>query len=235
MCYTESLRGGVVTLNHVSKIYRRGRASVPAVQDITVHIPAGQFCALMGPSGCGKSTLLNLIAGLDAPSEGEVILAGRPVRHLTRREWTDVRRHLIGMVFQAFHLIPGLTAEENVALPLILKGEPADLVRDRVRDALDQVGMRGRASHRPGELSGGEQQRVALARALAHRPRLILADEPTGNLDSRNGMEVVSLLRALPQSGQTVIMATHSEAAARHADCVHRLQDGRLAAVGERS
>ena len=226
----------MVTFNHVSKVYRRGRASVPAVQDITVHIPAGQFCALMGPSGCGKSTLLNLIAGLDVPSEGDLILAGRPAHRFTPGDWTEVRRNVIGMVFQAFHLIPGLTAEENIALPLILKGESSSVVRDRVREGLDLVGLRSRATHRPGELSGGEQQRVAIARALSHRPQLILADEPTGNLDSRNGAEVVSLLRSLPARwGQTVIMATHSEAAARNADCVHRLKDGRLtASSGER-
>jgi len=219
----------VVRLDHVSKEYVRGRATVPALRDVSLEVPPGRFCALTGPSGCGKSTLLNLVAGLDLPTAGEICLAGRSTRGFTDADWTRARRELIGMVFQAFHLIPGLTAAENVALPLLLRGEAGHRVRKRVEECLDLVGLRHRARHRPGELSGGEQQRIAIARALAPGPRLILADEPTGNLDSKNGEEVVALLRSLPErSGQTVLLATHSETAAARADCRFAMKDGRL-------
>src|SRR5574341_2321558 len=173
----------VVKLAHVFKDYVRGGTVVPALRDVCLHVGKGEFCALMGPSGCGKSTLLNLVAGLDSPTSGEITLAGRSTRNLSDAEWTRLRRDLIGMVFQAFHLVPGLTAGENVALPLLLKGESERNVRGRVARSLETVGMHHREQHRPSELSGGEQQRVAIARALVHQPQLILADEPTGNLD----------------------------------------------------
>jgi len=222
-------RKGVVKLDHVYKEYVRGGAAVMALRDVSLHVSKGEFCVLMGPSGCGKSTLLNLVAGLDFPTAGEVVLAGRTTRNLSDADWTRLRREFIGMVFQAFHLIPGLTAGENVALPLLLKGEAEGTIRGRVDESLETVGMRLREQHRPGELSGGEQQRVAIARALVHRPQLILADEPTGNLDSKSGAEVIALLRSLPQrSGQTVILATHSQVAAQQADCVHVMKDGQL-------
>src|SRR5213593_1784254 len=183
----------------------------------------------MGPSGCGKSTLLNLVAGLDFPTSGEVILAGQSTRSLSDAGWTRLRRDVIGMVFQAFHLIPGLTAGENVALPLLLKGEPERSIRGRVAQSLETVGMQHREHHRPSELSGGEQQRVAIARALVHRPELILADEPTGNLDSKSGGEVIVLLRTMSQEfGQTVLLVTHSQDAARQADAVHLMRDGQV-------
>jgi len=219
----------VVKLDHVYKDYVRGGRAVPALRDVCLHVGKGEFCALMGPSGCGKSTLLNLVAGLDFPTSGEVILAGQSTRSLSDAGWTRLRRDVIGMVFQAFHLIPGLTAGENVALPLLLKGEPERSIRGRVAQSLETVGMQHREQHRPSELSGGEQQRVAIARALVHRPQLILADEPTGNLDSHSGAEIISLLRSLPQQfGHTVILATHSRTAAQQADLVHVMQDGRL-------
>lgn len=219
----------MVRLDHVSKDYVRGRARVPALRDVSLEVPAGRFCALTGPSGCGKSTLLNLVAGLDLPTAGEIRLDGRSTKGFSDADWTRARRELIGMVFQAFHLIPGLTAAENVALPLLLRGESGRLVRMRVEECLDLVGLRHRERHRPGELSGGEQQRIAIARALAPGPRLILADEPTGNLDSKNGEEVVALLRSLPErGGQTILLATHSEAAARAADCIFAMKDGRI-------
>jgi len=207
---------------------------VPALRDVCLHVGKGEFCALMGPSGCGKSTLLNLVAGLDSPTSGEIMLGGRSTRNLSDADWTRLRRDLIGMVFQAFHLVPGLTAGENVALPLLLKGESERNIRGRVARSLETVGMRHREQHRPSELSGGEQQRVAIARALVHQPQLILADEPTGNLDSHSGAEIIALLRSLPQRfGHTVILATHSRTAAQQADRVHAMRDGRLEASSQ--
>jgi ABC-type lipoprotein export system ATPase subunit len=173
--------------------------------------------------------LLNLIGGLDRPTSGDILLDGTSTSGFSSRDWADCRRNKIGIVFQAFHLIPGLTAEENVALPLLLRGTRAADIRARVADVLETVGMSGRCRHRPGELSGGEQQRVAIARALVHRPGLILADEPTGNLDSHQGSEVIGLLRMLPERfGATVILVTHSQEAARLADVVWAMYDGRV-------
>ncbi len=219
----------MAVLEHVSKDYVRGTTTVSALRDISFRAEAGTFYALMGPSGCGKTTLLNLLAGLDRPSGGVVYLAGRSTADLSDAEWTHLRRHTIGMVFQAFHLLPGLTARENVALPLLLSGWSGGDAAERVTACLDAVGMRSRERHRPGELSGGEQQRVAIARAIASRPAVLLADEPTGNLDSKIGSEILGLLRALAtKDGHTVVMATHSDAAAKQADRVCLLQDGRL-------
>ncbi|MDX1410965.1 MAG: ABC transporter ATP-binding protein, partial [Nitrospirales bacterium] len=172
-----------------------------------MEIPEGEFCALMGPSGAGKSTFLNLIAGLDNPTSGDILLEGKRVENFEDKEWTRIRREWLGIVFQAFHLVPGLTASENVALPIRLQGISDRSIRSQVNHMLKIVGLENRADHRPNELSGGEQQRVALARAFVHQPRLILADEPTGNLDSRNGAEVVGLLRKCSREfGQTVIL-----------------------------
>jgi ABC-type lipoprotein export system ATPase subunit len=219
----------VVKLVHVSKEYLRGGAQVLALRDVSLEVPRGEFCAVMGPSGCGKSTLLNLVAGVDRPTSGEIVLDGRSTKNFQDSDWTRVRRQCIGLVFQAFHLIPGLTAGENVALPLLLNGGTGREVQLRVAESLESVGLRHREHHRPDELSGGEQQRVAIARALANRPRLILADEPTGNLDSTSGAEVVVLLRSLPvQFGQTVMMVTHSETAAHQADRTYLMKDGRV-------
>jgi len=219
----------VVRLDQVSKDYRRGEAAVAALRDVSLHVAEGEFCALMGPSGCGKSTLLNIVAGLDTPTSGGLFLEGRPTHNLSDREWTGLRRSLIGMVFQSFHLLPTLTAEDNVALPLLLQGEHGAAARRRAGESLARVGMEPRAQHKPGELSGGEQQRVAIARALVHRPRLLLADEPTGNLDSRSGAEVIALLRSLSKElQQTVLLVTHSREAAYAADRLHTMRDGQL-------
>ena len=219
----------MVRLEHVRKEYLRGRAVVVALRDVSLEVSKGEFCALMGPSGCGKSTLLNLIAGLDHPTSGTVFLNGRSTENFSDADWTRARRESIGLIFQAFHLIPGLTADENVAIPLLLAGGNERSVRERVAACLEAVGMQHRARHRPGELSGGEQQRVAIARALVHAPSLILADEPTGNLDSKNGEEIIALLRSLPQrGGQTVMLATHSREAAQQADRVCLMRDGKL-------
>ena len=219
----------LVRLHRISKEYRLGRALVYALQDITLDVQAGDFCAFVGPSGCGKSTLLNLIGGLDHPSSGEITIDQQTVTHVDSAEWSRLRREGIGIVFLAFHLIPGLTVRENVALPLLLKGEQGRTVTERVTEVLAAVGMESRGAHRPGELSGGEQQRVAIARAIVHRPRLILADEPTGNLDSKQGAEIVALFRSLPQRyGHTVLLVTHSDAAARAADYIWEMRDGRI-------
>lgn len=219
----------LVRLDRISKDYRLGRTTIHALHDITLEIQTGDFCAFVGPSGCGKSTLLNLVGGLDQPTSGEIRIDGRPVTQASPSEWTRLRREVIGIVFQAFHLIPGLTVMENVALPLLLKGEQGVAVSDRVMEVLAAVDMVARSRHRPGELSGGEQQRVAIARAIVHRPRLVLADEPTGNLDSHQGAEIVDLFRSLPRRfGHTVVLVTHSEPAAQAADYLWEMRDGRL-------
>ena len=184
----------------------------------------------MGPSGSGKSTLLNLVAGLDVPTSGDIEIKGQSTGAFGDREWTNARREWLGIVFQAFHLVPGLTAAENVALPLRLQGKPSSRIRTSVERMLEAVGLDERAHHRASELSGGEQQRAAIARAFVHQPHIILADEPTGNLDSQNGVEVVSLLQGCSREfGQTVLLATHSESAAAEADRLLTLRDGALA------
>jgi ABC-type lipoprotein export system ATPase subunit len=208
---------------------------VTALRDVSLEVKPGEFCAFVGPSGCGKSTLLNLVAGLDLPTSGEIRLDGRSTQNLTSSEWTKIRRETIGIVFQAFHLVHGLTAEENIALPLMLRGENGREMAKRVNDMLDKVGMSHRRRHRPAELSGGEQQRIAIARALVHGPRLLLADEPTGNIDSHQGAGIMALIRELAISGgQTVLLVTHSIQAAQAADYVWTMRDGRLVSRIER-
>ncbi len=225
----------MVRLTQLSKTYSRGGVAVPALIDVNLEIRQRDFCAFIGPSGCGKSTLLNLIAGLDRPSSGDVILDGQSTKDLHSAEWTRIRRETIGIVFQAFHLVHGLTAEENVALPLLLRGEGGRDLAKRVDEMLEMVGMSRRRHHRPGELSGGEQQRVAIARALVHRPRLLLADEPTGNIDSHQGAEIMALIKTLATVGeQTVLLVTHSDQAADAADYTWVMQDGRLVMKTER-
>jgi putative ABC transport system ATP-binding protein len=219
----------VVKLDHIYKEYQRGSAVVTALRDVSLEIEGDEFCAVMGPSGCGKSTLLNLIAGLDTPTSGAILLNGRPTAQFSDNDWTRVRRDSIGMVFQAFHLIPSLTAGENVALSLLLSHHDHKTVEARVGECLEAVGLGHREQHRPAELSGGEQQRVAIARALVHRPALLLADEPTGNLDSQQGGEIMALLRSVSSRfGTAVLLATHSAEAARQADRLYRLRDGCL-------
>jgi ABC-type lipoprotein export system ATPase subunit len=222
-------------IQDLTKVYATRDGPVRALDQISFRERRGEFLSNLGPSGCGKSTLLNLIAGLDLPTSGEIVIEGRSTRNLTSYEWTKLRRETIGIVFQAFHLVHGLTAEENVALPLMLRGDRGRDVGLRVNEVLDMVGMSRRRHHRPGELSGGEQQRVAIARAVAHRPRLLLADEPTGNIDSHQGAEIMALIRALAKAGeQTVLLVTHSPDAAQTADYTWAMQDGRLVARTER-
>lgn len=219
----------MITLTEVSKIYMRGDDRIAALDRVSLEVSAGTFCAFVGPSGCGKSTLLNLIAGLDYPTSGTIHVNGRSTAGYSSDDWTSMRRQSIGIIFQAFHLIPGLTVEENVAFPLLLRGDQGRRVRDRVADVLALVRMTHRAAHRPSELSGGEQQRIAVARAIVHAPTIVLADEPTGNLDSQHGAEIIDLLKTLVQRFRhTVLLVTHSAAAAEAADYTWAMKDGRL-------
>jgi len=219
----------MVKLIELSKIYERGGNQLCGLDRVSLDVARGAFCAFVGPSGCGKSTLLNLIAGLDVPTSGQIELDGQSTARFTADDWTRIRRQSIGIVFQAFHLVPGLTVEENVAFPLLLRGEQGRMVRDRVAEVLSLVGMMHRIDHRPSELSGGEQQRVAIARAIVHQPKIVLADEPTGNLDSQHGKEIITLLRRLvEQLHHTVLLVTHSAAAADAADYTWTMKDGRL-------
>ncbi len=220
---------GVAAIRAVGlhKVFGTGASAVVAIDDLDLEITAGQFTAIMGPSGSGKSTLMHVLAGLDMADAGTVSLGDQDLTRLSDTELTRVRRDEIGFVFQAFNLLPTLTAAENIALPAMLAGRTLDQAwLERVVDA---VGLRPRLTHRPTELSGGQQQRVAVARALAGRPRVIFADEPTGNLDSRAGAEVLALLRrSVDEFGQTVVMVTHDPVAAAHADRVLFLADGHL-------
>jgi len=216
----------VAELERVSRSYERGEARVQALADVSLGIRAGEWLALVGPSGCGKSTLLNLLSGVDQPSAGRVEVLGVDLARGSERERALLRRRGIGIVFQAFHLVPHLSVEENVALPLALdrRRDPA-----RVRELLARVGLEERRTHLPSELSGGEQQRVALARALVHRPRLAIADEPTGNLDSHSGARVLDLLDELRRSeGSSLVIATHDAELAARADRVARMRDGAI-------
>ncbi len=218
----------VVALRAADRTYGAGRSAVAALSEVTLSVAAGTWTAVMGPSGSGKSTLLQVAAGLDRPTAGEVWLAGHDLRALSETRLTVLRRERVGFVFQSFNLLPSLTAELNVALPLRLAGRrPA---RGEVRQVLAAVGLADRLKHRPAELSGGQQQRVAIARALVARPDVLFADEPTGMLDSAASRDVLSLLRTMvDESGQTIVMVTHDPVAAARADRVVFLADGRLA------
>jgi putative ABC transport system ATP-binding protein len=206
--------------------YGEGDSAVEAVRGVSLEVPAGQFTAIMGPSGSGKSTLMHLLAGLDRPTEGSVEIAGQDITTMSDKKLTLLRRKHIGFVFQAFNLVPTLTAEENVTLPLSIAGKKID--HAWVDSVLQRVGLDDRRSHRPAEMSGGQQQRVAVARALVAEPTVLFADEPTGNLDSHTSAEVLALLReAASVYGQTIVMVTHDEGAAEAADRVIHFVDGR--------
>jgi putative ABC transport system ATP-binding protein len=210
------------------KVYGSGESAVRALDNVSVTFPAATFSAIMGPSGSGKSTLMHCLAGLDSATSGRALLGGTDLTGLRDRVLTKVRRERIGFVFQAFNLLPTLTAEQNIVLPLELARRGRD--QEWFGQLTDVLGLADRLGHRPSELSGGQQQRVALARALVGRPEVVFADEPTGNLDSRSGAEVLGLLRDLVRRfGQTVVMVTHDPQAARHADFVVHMADGKLA------
>jgi len=218
-----------VETSGLGKEYRAGAAPVRALDGVTLRLESGEFLAVMGPSGSGKSTLLNLLGGLDRPTSGSVRVGGTDLAGLSDAELTRFRRTELGFVFQAFNLLPTLSAWENVALPLLLDGARPRRVRGLARDLLAEVGLADRAGHRPSELSGGEAQRVAIARALANDPLLVLADEPTGNLDSATGAQILSLLaHRVAGRGRTLVMVTHDEAAADTAHRLIRMRDGRM-------
>ena len=219
-----------IHLEHVSRYYPMGESSVRAVDNVSLLIPEGQFLALLGSSGSGKSTLLNLIAGLDRATSGSIVARGQDLAALSALELARYRRDTIGMVFQSFNLLPRMTLEENIELPLRLAEVERSERAGRVREALERVQLTHRIGHRPTELAGGEQQRVAIARALVNRPKILLADEPTGNLDSTTGESILGLLRDLqPQLGMTIVMVTHERPLAeRFADRLAIMGDGKL-------
>src|SRR5208283_3225707 len=219
-----------VRIENLCRHYRMGETLIRAVDGVSVEIKTGEFVALLGSSGSGKSSVLNLIAGLDRPTSGTVVVQNRDLAKLSREELAKYRLHVVGMVFQSFNLIPSMTLAENVELPLRFAEVDRSQRENLVREALDRVGLQARKDHRPSELSGGEQQRAALARALINRPQLLLADEPTGNLDSHNGTEIMDMVRQFNRElGMTVLMVTHERALAeRYARRMIFLADGKL-------
>jgi putative ABC transport system ATP-binding protein len=219
----------VIRLERISRTYRLGGQPVHALVDVTEQVRTGEHVAIMGPSGSGKSTLLNILGCLDRPDAGEYWLDDREVAKLSDEELTAVRRNLIGFVFQAFHLVPRLTAAENVELPMVFAGLPRAERRERTAAALSSVDLADRAGHRPDQLSGGERQRVALARSTVMGPRVLLADEPTGNLDTTSGRQILDLLDRMNEAGLTLVVVTHDPNVARRADRVIVLVDGHVA------
>jgi len=219
----------VIELKSVTRTYRQGTKDIQALNDITLSIRTGEFLSVMGPSGSGKSTLLNLIGGLDLPSSGEIFIDRRPLHGLSDDELTLLRRRHVGFIFQFFNLLPILTAAENVGLPLLLEGIPFSRVKPKAEAFLQKVGLGERIEHRPEQLSGGEMQRVAIARALITNPAVLLADEPTGNLDSRTSEDIFALLSSLHREGQTIVMVTHDPTAASHGTRTITLRDGSIA------
>jgi len=219
----------VIELEGISRVYHVGGRPVHALHDIDLAIPAGAYVSVMGPSGSGKSTLLNLLGCLDRPTSGAYRLDGRDVARLDELELSRVRRHKIGFVFQSFHLVPRLSAAQNVELPMIFAGVERQERTKRVETALDAVGLSERAGHRPDQLSGGERQRVAIARSVVMGPKVLLADEPTGNLDTTSGKEVIALLESMNAAGLTLVVVTHNPEIGDHAHRRIRLLDGGVA------
>ncbi|MBK8230476.1 MAG: ABC transporter ATP-binding protein [Candidatus Eisenbacteria bacterium] len=215
-------------MEEISKVYRVGQEEVYALRSVSLAIGRNEYVAIMGPSGSGKSTMMNLIGCLDTPSSGRYLLAGRAVQELDEDELAAIRNREIGFVFQTFNLLPRSTAAGNVELPLIYRGLPAAERKRRVAGAIARVGLSDRATHRPNQLSGGQRQRVAIARALVTEPSLILADEPTGNLDTATGEEILRAFAEIHRGGNTVVLVTHEEDVARHAQRIIRLRDGRV-------
>jgi putative ABC transport system ATP-binding protein len=224
---TSTATGVAARTIHATKVYGDGSTAVTALDDVSVDLPAGRFTAIMGPSGSGKSTLLHVLAGLDSLTSGQVFVGGTDLSTLNDRKLTELRRDRLGFVFQAFNLVPTLTAAENMTLPASLGGRGVD--QTWLHEVVRTVGLADRLDHRPSELSGGQQQRVAVARALVSKPDVVMADEPTGNLDSRSGTEILEFLRrAVNELGQTVVMVTHDPVAAGYADHVLFLADGQI-------
>ena len=218
----------LIEVKNVYKIYNPGENEVRALDGISVTIDHGEFVAIIGQSGSGKSTFMNMLGCLDTPTSGDYYLDGVNVAGMTDDELSDIRNKQIGFIFQGFNLIPSLTAQENVELPLVYRGMPAEQRRQLAEEALTRVGMEHRMNHRPSELSGGQQQRVAIARAIAARPPIIMADEPTGNLDTRSGEEVMKILHELNVEGRTIVLITHDNDIARQATRAIRIIDGKV-------
>jgi len=216
----------MIEMNDIKRIYGTGSVEVHALRGVSLHIKQGEFVSIMGPSGSGKSTLMNIMGCLDTPSSGAYLLNGRSVQGLDHNELAEVRNRLIGFVFQNFDLLPYATAAQNVELPMIFKGTGPQKRRNRSRELLERVGLGERIHHRPTELSGGEMQRVAIARALANSPKIVLADEPTGNLDSASGDEIIKLFEELQGEGHTILLITHDSSIARRTERIIYLRDG---------
>ena len=220
----------MIELKNVTRAYSHGTRTILALHGISLHIKAAEFLSVMGPSGSGKSTLLNLIGGLDQPSSGEIFIAGKPIHGISDDELTLIRRRRVGFIFlQFFNLLPILTAVEKVGPPLLLEGIPFSKVKPKAEALLRKVGLAERTEHRPEQLSGGEMQRVAIARALIADPAVLLADEPTGNLDTRTSVEIFQLLKGLHHEGQTIVMVTHDPKAAAYGTRIVTLRDGGIA------
>jgi len=218
----------VIELENVSKIYQMGHAKVVALKNVNLRINKGEYIAVLGPSGSGKSTLLHMMGILDVPTSGKIYIEGREVSQLSEDERARIRGKKIGFVFQLFNLIPSLTALENAALPMMVYGVEKEERERRARELLEKLGLGERLNHKPSELSGGQRQRVAIARALANNPEVILADEPTGNLESKSGHEVVEIFTKLNKEGKTVVVVTHDEDIAKHARRIIRIKDGEV-------
>ena len=223
----------MIKLHNIKKIFRTEEIETWALREVSLEVKEGEFVAIMGPSGCGKSTLLNILGLLDSPTEGTYTLNGRDVSTLKESERTDLRKGVIGFVFQSFNLIDELNVYENIELPLLYMKTPARERRQRIKAVMDRMAISHRRKHFPCQLSGGQQQRVAIARAVLSNPKLILADEPTGNLDSTNGREVMELLSRLHREGTTIIMVTHSQHDATYADRIVNLYDGQIVELAE--
>ncbi len=218
----------MIRISNVYKIYKMGDNCINALNGVDLHIKTHEFVAIIGPSGSGKSTLMNVLGCLDAPTSGTYYLDGKEVSKMNDNQLAEIRNHKIGFIFQGFNLLQKLTAMENVELPLIYQGLGARERHRRCKEALESVGLGDRIHHRPNELSGGQQQRVAIARALASKPPMILADEPTGNLDSKSGIEIMNILKQLHTDGNTIILITHDNNIAEQAGRTIRIQDGRI-------
>ncbi len=219
----------MIKFNKIKKIYHMGTQTLEALSGVSLQIDAGEFVTVMGPSGSGKSTLMNIIGCLDTPTEGDYFLEGKNVAGLTFDQLASIRNKMMGFVFQNFNLLPYASAWENVELPMLFNGKNTKNRKERITELLKEVGLLNWKEHRPSELSGGQQQRIALARALANDPPIILADEPTGNLDSKSGVEIMELLGRLWKKGHTIIMVTHDERLASHSQRIIHLFDGREA------